>query len=130
MKATVCCLGAVLLAGLSSSAVFAQGYPPHPYAYPSAPDACGPGFYAVNEYGAPYGPNYNLYPGFPPFNGARPCVGGGGPGGPGGFPTHPFARSPRDFFMWTEANEDAISRLRLPALVPVAVPLPAPVPGP
>lgn len=34
------------------------------------------------------------------------------------FPNHPFARSPRDFFMWGEAMEDEMSRLRHPALVP------------
>jgi hypothetical protein len=34
------------------------------------------------------------------------------------FPTHPFARSPRDFFMWNEFLEDSVMRQRLPVLVP------------
>jgi hypothetical protein len=34
------------------------------------------------------------------------------------FPTHPYARSPRDFFMWGDAMEDELSRLRHPALIP------------
>jgi hypothetical protein len=54
-----------------------------------------------------YGPNYYLRPPFPPYNGERPCLPGKGrpaafgPGeaGPLAFPTHPYARSPRDFFM-------------------------------
>lgn len=32
------------------------------------------------------------------------------------FPSHPYARSPRDFFMWSEGMEDELNRLRLPAL--------------
>ncbi len=31
---------------------------------------------------------------------------------------HPYARSPRDFFMWNEVYEDTIARERRPALVP------------
>ena len=34
------------------------------------------------------------------------------------FPSHPFARSPRDFFMWGAAAEDQVSRLRHPLLIP------------
>lgn len=59
---------------------------------PSAPDACNPGFYATNHCGAVYGPNYNLRPPFPPYNGERPCL-------KPQFGTHLYARSPRDFFM-------------------------------
>jgi hypothetical protein len=88
--------------------------PPAPYCPPQAPDACGPGYYAPNQWGAWYGPNYRLMSGSYPFNGARPPVGSGNRGaGPGGgpcagcnpgfqvpqFPTHPYARSPRDYFM-------------------------------
>jgi len=90
-----------------------------------APDACGPGFYAANPYGMVYGPNYYLRPPWPPYTfqpGQQgPGGGPGGPGGPGGipaFPTHPFARGPRDFFMWTEAQEDLSTRERLPLFVP------------
>jgi hypothetical protein len=67
---------------------------------PRAPDMCGPGSYAPNPFGGVYGPNYYVRPPYPPFQGM--ILGPGGPGngnGPGGFGTHPFARSPRDFFM-------------------------------
>jgi hypothetical protein len=104
MKATVLGLAAVLLAGITASSANAN---------PQAPDACGPGFYARNCCGQWYGPNYCLRPCYPPFNGLlpRPANGSNGDpsgsnGGPGGafggipiFPTHPCARSPRDFFM-------------------------------
>lgn len=61
---------------------------------PPAPDACGPGYFCTNGCGMNYGPNYCLTPGFPPFNGARPPM-----KKPPGMPMHPFARSPRDYFM-------------------------------
>lgn len=38
----------------------------------TAPDACGPGFYATGVGGMCYGPNYWLVPPFPPFNGILP----------------------------------------------------------
>lgn len=75
---------------------------PVPY-IPSAPDACNGGFYALNCCGCLHGPNYCLYPPFPPHQGALPPPNGGGAGagagGAGGYRTHPYARSPRDFFM-------------------------------
>jgi hypothetical protein len=108
--------GVLALVGWGAPTAHA-GYP-YPYPMrPQAPDACGPGYYAPNDYGALYGPNYDLRPPYPPFNGyVFGPRGPGGPGGPGGagaggfpggpggggspsFPTHPFARSPRDFFM-------------------------------
>jgi hypothetical protein len=56
-----------------------------------------------------YGPNYDLRPPFPPFNGLLPpnpgAAGAGAGAGAGNvfttpvFPTHPYARSPRDYFM-------------------------------
>src|SRR5689334_6737792 len=72
---------------------------------PQAPDACGPGYYTQNYYGGWYGPGYALYPPFPPFNGMVPGPTGAGGGGGGmmgqaRFPSHPFARGPRDFFMY------------------------------
>jgi hypothetical protein len=87
-----------------------------------APDACcGPGFYGNNPYGTAYGPNFYMQPGFPPVNGVPPP-----PLIPGCchqpaiavFPSHPFARGPRDFFMWTEAERERITRERRPALIP------------
>jgi hypothetical protein len=125
MKTMVLGLAAVFVAGLAALSANADPYilPGHP----QAPDACGPGFYAPNCCGQWYGPNYCLRPCYPPFNGLLPspprpgngdgtgngngnCAPGGpgcaAPGGPGcatpgipAFPTHPFARSPRDFFM-------------------------------
>jgi hypothetical protein len=208
LKATVTRLGALVLAGLCTSAAHAQGYAPY-YHYigpprPPAPDACGPGFYAPNVCGCPFGPNYCLRPYWDPFNGLRPnfaqapgepgvpaqgqlgcpppqvpgrapaypgafapapgALPGAPPGSPPGappgappaaprgappqvaglppvhtlphlpgysppgcpppapaapsFPTHPFARSPRDFFMWSETYEDELMRQRLPVVVP------------
>lgn len=127
MKALRLGFGAALGFVLSAPVVHAGGYQPYPYAAPGyggplmAPDACGPGFYASGCGGMVYGPNYCLYPGFMPFAGAVPPPSGfPGPGGFGGFagfggtgagpgappmlttpafPTHPFARSPRDYFM-------------------------------
>ncbi len=124
MKPTVASLAAPLLVSLLALPAYAQygGYAP----IPQAPDMCGPGYYTANCYGAIYGPTYDVYPPYLPFQGMvfppkKPAY-QGGPGGPGGpgmpgyaapcmpgasgappggpvFPTHPFARSPRDFFM-------------------------------
>jgi hypothetical protein len=127
MKATVPWLGALLLAGAAVPALHAQPYPvPCPPAHVGchppycAPDACGPGYYCQHPCGAVYGPNYCLRPPWEPFNGFTPCLGKPGPqvgqGLPGPpvylgprpapglpssplFPTHPYARSPRDYFM-------------------------------
>lgn len=98
MKATLACLGALCLAGAAGSAAQAQVFFPY---RPVAPDACGPGYYGVGVCGMVYGPNYCLHPPFPPFNGARPCFpkGGDGNGPYPTYPSHPFARGPRDFFM-------------------------------
>ena len=54
----------------------------------------------------PHLPGYRP-PGYPPPASCPPS-----------FPTHPFARSPRDFFMWSEAYEDEVMRQRLPVLLP------------
>src|SRR5437868_5905960 len=103
MKATILSVAAVILSGVAGSQAQAQYFnyaPPRP----QAPDMCGPGSYCVNPYGMAYGPNYNVMPWFQPYNGERPRCGNGGGGGgpalgPAGFPTHPYARGPRDFFM-------------------------------
>jgi hypothetical protein len=113
MRATLPWLGVLLGAALAAPAAQAQCYVPY---IPKAPDACGPGNYGTNWNGLYYGPNYCVYPPFPPYNGMLPgpCpgspaaaaaagVGSGclpGMNGPVTFPTHPFARSPRDFFMY------------------------------
>jgi hypothetical protein len=82
---------------------------------PQAPDAQGPGYYGQNWCGAWYGPNHCVYPPNPPFNGmvfgpppqvAQAIASGMPPAqayamyGQARFPTHPFARGPRDFFMY------------------------------
>lgn len=110
MKAMSLTFGAVLAAVLSAPTANAQNFGPCPR---QAPDCCGgPSYYAPNWFGAYYGPNYNLYPGNAPYSGpvgfpSFTMQGNGSGGGFGGvgvapplsFPTHPYARSPRDFFM-------------------------------
>ena len=105
-------VGAASLVCLGASAALVSAQPPS-FGYPrQAPDACGPGFYCANPCGTVYGPNYCLRPPFPPFNGMLPpgfpggCGGGpnmgpgaAGPTGIAAFPTHPYARGPRDYFM-------------------------------
>jgi hypothetical protein len=86
-------LAAALVLGVSAAAAHAD-----PTYYPTnrqAPDACWPGFYAINHCGATYGPNYCLYPSFPPFNGLLP------PRQSCGVPIswHCIAHGPRDYFM-------------------------------
>jgi hypothetical protein len=106
MRTTVFCLGVLLLA----TAVPAANAQPCPYGYPYvAPDACGPGTYCQGRCGMTYGPNYCVRPPFEPFNGFVPPVCHQGRGAGAGayqgpppspvFPTHPYARSPRDYFM-------------------------------
>jgi len=78
MKATLTCLGAILVASVCTS--LAQAQPNYPYYYYPrvAPDACGPGYYCTNQCGQAYGPGYCLRPPFPPYNGERPCLPGKG----------------------------------------------------
>jgi hypothetical protein len=72
---------------------FAQGYTP--------PGGPAPGY---TPYGVPLpNPGYN-----PPLPEQQPA----------GFPSHPFARSPRDFFMWSDVMQDRMARAQRPALVP------------
>jgi hypothetical protein len=100
MRATIAWLGGLLLLAATGSTAQAQHYSPFPR-YP-APDACGPGYYCNGYYGMAYGPNYNLRPPFPPYNGERlpmPKKDCGGMVTPWGYATHPYARGPRDFFM-------------------------------
>ena len=75
---------------------------------PAAPDMLGPGFYWTSPYGITYGPNYIVRPPFAPFQGmilappkppAQGMPGMGSPFGSMGFPSHLYARSPRDYFM-------------------------------
>lgn len=57
-----------------------------------------------------YGPNYNLRPPFPPFNGMLPPPPWAQPPAAAGalvpeFPSHPYARSPRDYFMYPQDRD-------------------------
>jgi hypothetical protein len=103
MTATRLCLAALLVVVLSCSAAQAQCY----VWPPSAPDACGPGSYCTNGCGLRYGPGYNLVPPYPPFQGmlAPPNPNNNGLSSPG-FPTHPYARGPRDFYMFYDRAQD------------------------
>lgn len=98
------------LAGLLVSVplAFAQYHPyPCPPA-PTAPDACGPGYYNRGPYGMAYGPNHNVYPPFPPFNGLLPTPPWAVPPPPTVVPefaSHPYARSPRDFYMYPQDRD-------------------------
>jgi hypothetical protein len=142
-------LGAFLSFALTAGLAQAQPncgcyYPP----IPQAPDMCGPGYYWTSTCGLTYGPSYCLRPPYGPFQGMVPgpppprfgpggpagpggACGPGGPGGPGGpvgsptFPTHPYARSPRDFFMYYDKDEPSYT----PSTYgPIAAPAIAPTP--
>ncbi len=102
MKATALVFGSMLVVAITSADAPAQYiYPqPPPYQVQFAPDMCGPGFYCTNGC-TWYGPSYNVYPPFPPYGGIVPV------------PMslyNPYVRSPRDYFMWTEAQKDRSTR--------------------
>ncbi len=69
-KATLIGIG-VLLVGLCTAAPAKAQYC-YVLPLPQAPDACNGGYYAQNVNGAWYGPNYYVYPPYPPFNGMVP----------------------------------------------------------
>jgi hypothetical protein len=124
MKALLACLGAVVAA----SVAFAQvPNPPQPNyyqpAYPArvAPDMCGPYDYSTNGY--TWYPSYNVYPPFQPYNGVVPVPVCGQQQqqqqqGPPAFPYNPWMRSPRDYFMWSEAQKMQQTREIRPPFVP------------
>ena len=136
MQATKSWAGALASVFLVASAASAQ-YSPVTGQYHSpvtkaplgiAPDACNPGFYLYCPNGQAIGPNYCLRPCFEPFNGVRPNVqftpGGqivqpqAGQAQQAGYPYHPYARSPRDFFMFRENMEEQMGRQARPNLLP------------
>jgi hypothetical protein len=102
-------LGAVLLAGLAVGTASAQNYPG---CLPPAPNGCGAGYCAPSESWGNYGPDLSsACPGVPPVSGVPPFS-VPLPGhaswfgslfhhqrGFATFATHPYARSPRDYFM-------------------------------
>jgi hypothetical protein len=70
-----------------------------------------------------YAPNLPApgYPGYAPPPVRLPTPGYEPPPGapkPVSFPVHPFARSPRDFFMWSDMLEERLIRSQRPSLVP------------
>jgi hypothetical protein len=100
MKTAVSYLGALLVAGALASVAHAD----HPFflTHPCAVNCCGPAFNGCNAFGYTSGPGYPAMLPPRPFNGLYPVprVGSGpGNGNFASFPTHPYARSPRDFFM-------------------------------
>jgi hypothetical protein len=106
------CLVLIGMASTASAQIYIS--PVTRYPLPYAPGTYGTGFYTICPDGTAFGPNYCVYPPFPPVSGIRPCF-----AAPNiGFPSHPFARSPRDFFMWSEMIEERIGRERRPPIVP------------
>jgi hypothetical protein len=94
MRATIGVLAALILAGVMTTLASADPYwPCNPP--PPAPDMCGPGLYYPNNCGTFSGPYYCVRPPWPPFNGPAASMSQQQLG----FPTHPYARSPRDYFM-------------------------------
>jgi hypothetical protein len=116
-------LSLALCAGLAQAQPYCGCYFPP---IPQAPDMCNPGYYWTSVCGMNYGPSHCVYPPYPPFQGMvpGPPPGRGGPGGAGPgaagaaggplgsptFPTHPYARSPRDFFMYYDKDEPSYVR--------------------
>lgn len=107
MSAIRMSIAAILLAAASASPAAAQyAWYPHKGAMCCGP-YCQPAWSGYATYGPARWGMYSPVPPFAPYNGERPCLQGCGPGGAGpqgpmgplGFPTHPYARSPRDFFM-------------------------------
>jgi hypothetical protein len=73
MKATFgWALAGLCLFASSASAQYLAPVSKRPLGY--APDAFGPGFYVTCPDGQVIGPNYCLYPPFPPYNGVRPMI--------------------------------------------------------
>jgi hypothetical protein len=119
MKATFTCAGALLGMTLAASLADAGPYlsPVFCTPLPPAPDTCRPGFYVQGPAGMVYGPNYYLMPPTVPYIPNIPpakC----GPQPIPGYPSHPYMRGPRDFFMWRENMEDQLHRDQRPAFVP------------
>jgi hypothetical protein len=126
MKRILTCLGAALALGLPVSAANAQyvtapaSYSPYQptYAPRVAPDCCGPGFYCSNGCTI-YGPSYCVTPPFPPVGGLPPQFACQQQQQlPTALPYNPWTRSPRDFFMWNEAQRDRHTRENAPPQLP------------
>lgn len=130
----VCAIGCVGWAASLASAQYPALSPVYCRPYPQNPDGCGPGYYYYDCYGTQYGPTYHVVPPWQPFNGVlpvprpvpgpngKPMIPGfqaqGGPPQQPTFPSHPYMRSPRDYFMWNEAQNDRSTREQLPRFTP------------
>jgi hypothetical protein len=131
----LCLAAACVSAAVAPARAQYPAYAPKTLLPPPAPDACGPGYYFYDCYGTQFGPTHYVVPPWCPFQGARPPLvqigqngkpylpppqmpAPAGPAGPPSFPSHPYARSPRDFFMWREAQEDRFTREQMPRFVP------------
>lgn len=114
MKVIIAGLAAILALGSVSSTANAQTVYLSPVTCQPlgrAPDMMTGGYYVMSPHGCWYGPNYYVYPPWAPWGGALPAFNNG--------PAwHNYARSPRDFFMWSDMLEERIARERRPALVP------------
>jgi hypothetical protein len=128
MKRTLTCLGTALALALpvsaanaqyvSAPASYAPSQPAYTYTPRVAPDCCGPYFYCNNGC-TWYGPSYCLTPPFPPVGTLPPvfrCPNDAQL--PTALPYNPWMRSPRDFFMWNEAQQDRHTREARPPQLP------------
>jgi hypothetical protein len=92
-------LGIIAFAALTSTALAVPpGYPEGCYVWkPQAPDmyTCNGCCCAPPSYGMVCAPGCCVYPCFPPFQGVLPIL-------DNRVPNHPYARSPRDFFMYED----------------------------
>src|SRR5262249_41263321 len=124
MRAAVPFLGAFLASVLAASAARAQ----LPY-YSTSPVTKKPlgvapdlsrqrGSSCTNGRGMVYGPIFSVLPPFQPFQGYLPGMSASCPPQGPNFPSHPYARGPRDYFMFMEAQEDLLTRQRSPVIVP------------
>lgn len=108
MKAAHAWLGALLVCLAGGSIASAQYQPPYYYPgykpYPPCPvyDVCQPPVQYVTDRAGNVYPTWQVRPPFQPFNGLLLTQDDGGNAnrGPAGLPQHPYARSPRDFFMY------------------------------
>jgi hypothetical protein len=123
MKATISWAGALLATALTASFAAADYWPPYYGPAVTGANCYGSGYYAVAPNGVVYGPNYWFRPPGEPFNGSTcdaapaPSTRGRGRRAPT-YPSHPYVRGPRDFFMWRENMEDQMRREQRPVLVP------------
>jgi hypothetical protein len=105
MKPTAACLATLLGLTLAPTIAIAQYYYP---AQPSYSFTTCPGAYVAYANSPDwYPPSYNVNPPFPPYSGIPPWAMQNQSCAPN---NANWMRSPRDFFMWTEAQRQTITR--------------------